>query len=746
MRNTVYWFVAFCEFQFFHLSHRRHYYTFLRFQAEVGRVMDIIINSLYSNRDVFLRELVSNAADACDKKRFLSITSSDSDGADVVSPTISIKSDKDAMTVTIEDSGVGMSKSELQNNLGKIAQSGTKKFVEALGEGGSSADDMNLIGQFGVGFYSAYLVADKVEVITKSMQPNSPQLKWTSDASNSYTISEDASKMGEPIEGSGTRLIMHLKDDAMEYLEPAKLEELLQHYSEFVEFPISVWKEKTEYKQVVDEDADPPAEEGEEPKMKTVPETTQGYERMNTNKPIWLRSPSDVTEEEYKDFYQSAFRASYDEPLAHTHFSLEGQIECKSILYIPGMLPFELSKDMFDEDARNIRLYVKRVFINDQFEDIVPRWLKFVKGVVDSQDLPLNVSREILQKSKVLSIINKRLVRKSLDMIRDIESDEDESKYIMFWNNFGKYLKVGVIEDGRNKDDIVPLLRFFSSKSPEEYTSLDQYIEGMKENQKQIYYVAADGKEKAQMSPAAEKVRNQGYEVLYLTEPLDEIMIESVTQYKKGDETYKLVDVSKEGLNLDDEDEEARKKKEEELNESHKDVKAYLETSLAEKVQKVKMTDLLTESPAALVQGAYGMSPTMQRYMKAQNVASGGSDAGMMGGMNQAVLEVNPTHPIVQDLERMIASQGEESDEAKNFAVLLYDVAALTSGYEIEDSGDFASRILSMMTSKAKGDVQDAEVESTDVVQEHVDVVTTTITDAQKEFFGINVEENFENV
>lgn len=681
------------------------------FQAEVGRVMDIIINSLYSNRDVFLRELVSNAADACDKKRFLSITSDSSDGTDLAKPSISIKSDKDAMTVTIEDSGVGMTKSELQNNLGRIAQSGTKKFMEALGEGTA---DVNLIGQFGVGFYSAYLVADKVEVVTKSMQPNSTQLKWTSDASSSYTISEDNS---EPIVNSGTRLILHLKDDALEYLEPAKLEELLQHYSEFVEFPISVWKEKTEYKQVPDDEANKDLAEGEEPKMKTVPETTEGYEQMNTNKPIWLRSPSDVTEEEYKDFYQSAFRASYDEPLAHTHFSLEGQIECKSILYIPGMLPFELSKDMFDEDARNIRLYVKRVFINDKFEDIVPRWLKFVRGVVDSQDLPLNVSREILQKSKVLSIINKRLVRKSLDMIREIESNEDESQYIMFWNNFGKYLKVGVIEDSRNKDDIVPLLRFFSSKSGEEYTSLDQYIEGAKENQKQIYYVTADGKEKAQMSPAAEKVRSRGYEVLYLTEPLDEIMIENVSDYKD----FKLVDVSKEGLDLGDEDKEERKKKEEELNADHKAVREYLEASLAGKVSKVKMTDLLAESPAALVQSAYGMSPTMQRYMKAQNVASGGSDAGMMGSFNQAVLEVNPDHPIVQDLERMLNSQGEESDEAKNFAVLLYDVAALTSGYEIEDSGDFAQRILSMMTSKAKSDVRDAEVEATNVVQEPVE-------------------------
>ena len=302
-------------------------------------------------------------------------------------------------------------------------------------------------------------------------------------------------------------------------------------------------------------------------------------------------------------------------------------------------------------------------------------------------------------------------------------------------NNFGKYLKVGVIEDARNKDDIIPLLRFFSSTSDEEYTNLDQYIERMKEDQKQIYYVAADGKQKCALSPAAEKVRSRGYEVLYLTEPLDEIMIESVTNYKKDDTNYKLVDVSKEGLNFDDEDQEERKKKEETLNKDHKDVKAYLETTLAEKVQKVKMTDLLNESPAALVQSAYGMSPTMQRYMKAQNVASGGSDAGLMGSFNQAVLEVNPNHPIVQDLERMIASQGEESDEAKNFAVLLYDVAALTSGYEIEDSGDFAGRILSMMTSKAKSDVKDAEVEARVAVHD--------VTAAQKEFFGID---NFENV
>ena len=272
------------------------------------------------------------------------------------------------------------------------------------------------------------------------MQAGSPQLRWESDSGNSFTISdaEDA----DPIEGSGTRLILHVKDDAMHYLESSKLEQLLQRYSEFIEFPLSLWKDSTEYEKVPDVEANKDLAEGEEPKMKTVPVTKEEYATMNSQKPVWLRQPKEVTEEEYQEFYKAAFKGSFDEPQKWTHFRLEGQVECKALLYIPGMLPFELSKDMFDEEARNIRLYVKRVFINDKFEDIMPRWLKFVKGVVDSDDLPLNVSREILQKSKVLSIINKRLVRKSLDMFRDLAEDEDPSKYIMFWNNFGKYLKV----------------------------------------------------------------------------------------------------------------------------------------------------------------------------------------------------------------------------------------------------------------------------------------------------------------
>lgn len=668
--------------------------------------MDIIINSLYSDRDVFLRELVSNAADACDKKRFLSITSSSDSGdlGTLAKPEIKIKCNPDDNTITIEDSGVGMTRDEIINNLGRIAQSGTKNFLEALG----NSKDVNLIGQFGVGFYSAYLVADKVQVITKSMQdPSAPQWKWESQAGSSFTIVEDTDS-DDPIETSGTRLVLHLKEDAAEYLETSKVEELLQRYSEFIEFPIKIFKETTEYKKVPDVEANKDLPEGEEPKMKTVPETTAKYEQVNNQKPVWLRPPKEVTEDEYKEFYKGAFRNSYDDPMKYSHFVLEGQVECKAILYIPGMLPFDLSKDMFDESARNIRLYVKRIFINDRFEGLMPRWLKFVRGVVDSDDLPLNVSREILQKSKVLSIINKRLIRKSIDMIQEIASDEDESKYVMFWNNFGKYLKVGVIEDDKNKKDLEPLLRFFSSKSDNEYTSLDKYVEGMPETQKAIYYVTGEGRENASMSPVLEKLTNKGFEVLFATEPLDEIMFESLRQYKDFD----VIDAAKESLRIDDDDEESKKQKEAAAEEL-KDTIEYLETMLSGKVQKVTVSTLLVDSPAALVQGAYGVSPTMQRYMKAQAVAAGADDisSSMMGSMNKAVLEINPNHPIVKDLNAMVKTN-KESSATEDFALLMYDVASMTSGYDVGDVRGFAKRVMKVMANgSSSGSVKDAYVE-----------------------------------
>ncbi|KAG7337320.1 heat shock protein Hsp90 [Nitzschia inconspicua] len=637
------------------------------FTSDVGRVMDLIINSLYSDRDIFLRELVSNAADACDKKRFLSITD---DAAAKEEPNIRIKANADDNTLIIEDAGVGMTKDELINNLGKIAQSGTRAFVQALGEGTA---DVNLIGQFGVGFYSAYLVADKVTVITKSMQDPNKAYQWESEADSSYSIKEVSPDEIEA--SSGTKLILHLKEDASTYLDATKIQELLQRYSEFIEFPISVWKEKTEYKQVEDEEAN-----------KNLKERRRG------------------TQNENGTGNHGRIRNGQQSKADLVETSQGRQVECKAILYIPGMLPFELSKDMFDENSRNIRLYVKRVFINDQFDDLLPRWLKFVKGVVDSNDLPLNVSREILQKSKVLSIINKRLVRKSLDMIREIAETEDQSQYIMFWNNFGKYLKVGIIEDDKNRKEIAEYLRFFSASSGDEYTSLDKYIENMPEGQKAIYYVTGDGKERAAMSPVIEKLKSRGYDVLFATEPLDEIMFESLRTFKDFD----VMDAAKDTLKLDEDDEEAAKRKEE-LNRENVDVINYLETVLSGKVEKVSVSDLLTDSPAALVQGAYGMSPSMQRYMRAQNVASG-VDVSALNSMNKVCMEINPKHPIIKDLNRMI-KEDKESKSTEDFAKLLFDVAGMTSGYDIDDMSSFAQRVMKLMsTQEDDGTVPEAEV------------------------------------
>jgi len=676
------------------------------FQAEVGRVMDIIINSLYSDKDIFLRELVSNAADACDKKRFLSITAPDKDNSiENDRPQIWIKANEDKNTLIIEDSGVGMTRDELINNLGRIAQSGTSKFLEAIGD--TSKDNMNLIGQFGVGFYSSYLVANKVEVVTKSMQPQSKQLRWESDSGSSFTVFEDNdSDMDddEKIKISGTKIILHIKENSSKYLQQYTLSELLMKYSEFIEFPIHLWKETTEYIKEIDTEASKSLKEGEEPKMKTVPKKTLGYNKLNNQKPIWLRSPKEVNQEEYEKFYKSSFRAAYDDPQKWAHFALEGSVEFKALLYIPGMLPFELSKDMFDENTRNIRLYVKRVFINDKFEGIMPRWLNFIRGVVDSNDLPLNVSREILQRSRVLNIINKKLVRKSLDMFRDLASDIDESKYNTFWNNFGKYLKVGVVEDQRNKEDIIPLLRFWSVKSGDKYTSLDAYVDEMPEGQKSIYYVSGEGKEKTKLQPVVEKLSSRGYDVLFMTEALDEITIEAVRKYKEFD----IVDASKEGLDIEEKDENMKKKKKE-FSEKYSKVIEYLEVELAGLVEKVVISTLLTTSPAALVQGAYGVSPSMQRYMKAQSVAAG-SDAMSTNMINKAILEINPNHPILQDLENMVEKKLDDS-ETKIYSKLLYDVARITSGYEISDSGEFAKRIMSLMTrGRSRNTFEEAEV------------------------------------
>ena len=696
-----------------------------QFEAEVSRVMDIIVNSLYSDRDVFLRELVSNAADACDKRRFLSIDDSDRPSLDADDLRVRIKADKEARTLTLEDNGVGMTRDEIKNNLGRIAQSGTKKFMEALGSGDA---DVSLIGQFGVGFYSAYLVADEVTVVSKSMNGGAAaeQLRWNSKTGEGYTIALDAS---EPFEedagGCGTRITLHLKEDCDEYLDEFKLRELLKRYSEFIGFPIELYASKTTYEQVPDDEAEPPAE-GEEPKMKSVPVTTEGYETMNLQKPIWVRSPRQVNESEYFEFYKSTFKA-YDTPASFSHFALEGQVQFRSVLFVPATLPFELSRNMFDESSHGIKLYVKRVFINDRFEDLLPRWLTFIRGVVDSEDLPLNVGREILQKSRMLSIINKRLVRKCLDMFNEIAAKDDgtpEGEYAKFWSNFGKYLKVGIVEEPDYKDELAGLCRFWSTKSGDQYTSLADYVSRMQTNQTQIFYVTGDGKQAAAMSPVLEKLRSLDYEVLYMTEPLDELTAQSIAAFKgdAGEDgaqaEYDLVDAAKEDLSgLDALQSEDELKELEAKRESLEDLCGWIKEALGSKVTKVDVSGRLTSSPAALVQSSYGMSPTMQRYMKAQAVAMGESEN--LFGVGAAALEINPDHPVVTALAAAVEAD-RASAEAKAQVALMYDVAALTGGYTIEDPGAFASRVIALMGGNAPAGGA-AVAEFSEVVDEPTD-------------------------
>lgn len=665
------------------------------FQAEVTRVMNLIINSLYSNKDVFIRELVSNASDACDKKRFLSLSSGNSDSA----PQIFVKADKDAGTVTIEDSGIGMTKQELISNLGSIATSGTSKFVEALGENGSG--DVSLIGQFGVGFYSAYLVAENVEVVTKSYtDPNAKQYRWESTAQNSFTISEDTS---EPLEfGSGTRIILHIKDDCKDFLENFRLQELIKRYSEFIQFPVSNWTSRTEFDEVPD--GDEKDADGKQ-KMKRVPRTEELYEQVNKLKPIWMRKPKEIGADEYNEFYKTITK-DFAPPLANTHFAVEGDVEFRALLFCPKNVPPELRQNMFQGDGQQLRLYVKRVFISDNFEDILPRWLCFIKGVIDSEDLPLNVSREILQKSRVLRIISKRLVRKSIDMFKAIKARDNED-YPQFWDQFGRYIKAGIIEENDHVDALSKLSLWMSSNDPSKRTDLESYVSRMKENQDCIYCVAAESRSAGENAPAMERLRKLGYEVLFLVEPVDEISIQNMASFKakrkpddKEETTFKFVDVSKDDLDLGELKSEAEKQEDKELAEDFKPVVDYFTKLLSDKVGKVAVSDRLTESASTITQSSFGISPTMERYMKEVG-SSNMNDPGMASFMVKArTLEINAKHPIVKDVKTQLEGAGGGDDEQlKQTCTLVYELALLTGGYSLDDAAVFARRVSSLVSS-----------------------------------------------
>ncbi|GJJ74354.1 molecular chaperone HtpG [Entomortierella parvispora] len=701
------------------------------FQTEVSRLMNIVINSLYKTPEIFLRELISNGSDALDKIRFQSLTDPSAlESNPNLNVTIAVH--KDQRVITITDTGVGMTKEELQKNLGTIAKSGTSEFIETMS--GDTAD-MDLIGKFGVGFYSVFLVADKVRVTSKSNRDD--QYIWESTAVDDFTIAKDPA--GNTL-GRGTQIAIHLKEGQDQYLDDSRIQGLVTKYSEFINFPIYLRRTKTktveaevepakepEAKEEESEDSEEAAveeEKVEEVKEKAPPVTVtyQEDDLMNSNKPIWIREPKSVTPEEYDAFYSVLTKETGSKPMAYSHFKAEGDVEFKGIMYIPAKAP----KDLFqrvDGVLSNVKLYVKRVFITDDSAEFLPRWLSFLKVVVDAEDAPLNVSRETVQSNKSIKSIHKHLVKKMFDLLKTLSQDEE--KYAGFIKEFGTSLKLGALEDKSNVKKISRLLRYRTSEH-EKYTSLEDYVSRMKKGQKDIFYFTGANIEEIKQSPFVESLLARGYEVLYMDDPVDEIVLNQLANF----EGKKFQNVGKSDLNLGDENAAVTER---ELETKFASLLDWLHATLLNDVEKVRISKRLTTSPAALVANDFGWTANMERLMDGQ--AKQNKDDAMHQFMKnqKKILEINPGHPLILGmLERSDKDpKGFEQDlQFQEMAKILYDITLVRSGYNLKEGvKPFAGRVENMLrvnlgvdtNAEAQFEVEKAEARDQEEVEAEVE-------------------------
>lgn len=650
------------------------------FEANTNRLLDILVHSLYSDRDVFLRELISNGADALDKRRFVSIQSQDADDVDPsaqeVPYEITIIPEPETRLLRIRDTGIGMNETELRTNLGVISHSGTAAFLEDKLKD-AKGSQLDLIGQFGVGFYSAFLISDHVQVVSKKSVSAVPWV-WESTGTGQYSVFKASGDVEGDVDvdgdGSssdlaagltrGTEIRIHVKEGAEEYLEEAKIKELVKTYSEFINFPIKL--------------------------NDTV---------LNEAKALWLRDPKEVTKEEHDGFFQAMTKYPGPPPMAYSHFSAEGDVEFKAVLYIPSVLPPDFY-DMFQTAKASLKLYVKRVFISDSLQDLVPKWLGFLVGVVDSDSLPLNVSREVLQASGGIKVIKKKVVRKAIDMIKKIAADEDQEKYEKFWEMYGKAIKAGVIEsDESNRRRLLPLLRFQTSWSIKtdadgnpnaNLTTFDEYVSRMKDDQTSIYYLVGSNIDELKRSPFVEMLDRQGREVILLDDPIDEYVTAHVTEY----EGKELSNVSKDNLDVEKPSKKAAA--------YYKDLGKWWKTQVDD-LSSVRVSNRLASAPCVVVSGKYGWSATMEKIAKLQALADPGRAAMMK---NQRILEINPRHPLIQEIRKRWEQDPDDASLVSN-AKLLYQTCLLNSGFLLE-AGEISThnhRILQLLGSDLKVDV-----------------------------------------